>query len=77
MISLLSILVLLFLISLGVSARFRSLILRHPMRFAAAVFGAIVLMAFALVVGGYFSVDACLDGGGRWDKASEACQYQQ
>lgn len=77
MLLIVSSIVLLFLIALGVSQRFRSLVARHRLSFAVALLGLAGVIVFALLTNDYFSVDACLDSGGRWDKEQEVCQHEE
>jgi len=35
------------------------------------------VIVFAFIAGDYFSVDACLDGGGRWNKDREVCEHRE
>jgi len=70
-------LALLFLVALGVSRRFRTSVARHQLGVAVALLGVAGIIVLALVIGDYFSVDACLDDGGRWNKDREICEYQE
>lgn len=65
------------LIALGISQRFRSLVVQHRRLCIATLLGLIGVIVFAFVVVDYFSVDACLDSGGRWDKKREVCQHEE
>lgn len=70
-------LILLFLVALGLSQSFRKLVSRH--RFGMAVLftsvAGLVILAFVAI--DYLSVDACLDGGGRWDYERGVCQHEE
>ena len=70
-------LVLLFLVALVVSQRFRGLVARHLLGVAVALLGFAGVIVFTLVVTDFFSIDACLDSGGRWDKERRVCQHQE
>ncbi|MBK8164194.1 MAG: hypothetical protein IPK65_13975 [Gammaproteobacteria bacterium] len=70
-------LILLFLVALGVNQRFRELVARHRLGVAVVLLGLAGVIVFAFVATDYFSVDACLDSGGRWDNESEVCQHQE
>jgi hypothetical protein len=69
----------LFLVALGASQRFRGLIIRHRLSVVVmmVLFGMVGAIGFAFSMSDYFSVDACLDDGGRWNKESEICEYQE
>ncbi|MDT0498955.1 hypothetical protein RM530_16550 [Algiphilus sp. W345] len=70
-------LALLFLVALGVSQRFRASVARHRLGVAVVLFGTAGAIVFAFVASDYFSIDACLDDGGRWNKEREVCEYQE
>jgi hypothetical protein len=70
--------ILLFFIALGVSQRFRHLVIQHKLGLAVIACTLAGVTGLAWVVEfDYFPVDACLDSGGRWDKAREICLYEE
>ncbi|MGH8538577.1 MAG: hypothetical protein ACREXM_19570, partial [Gammaproteobacteria bacterium] len=55
----------------------RQSLVRHRLGFVAALLVAGGVIVFLLVATDYFSVDACLDSGGRWDKEQAVCQHEE
>lgn len=71
------ILILFFLIVSGFSQRFRGLVARHRLSVILVLLCGAGVFVFTLVVIDYFTVDTCLDSGGRWDKERGVCQQQE
>lgn len=70
-------LIALVLLLLGLSTRFRALVARRLTIFVVAMF---VIVGAALFFGfapDFFTIDMCLDRGGRWDKERKICQYAE
>lgn len=59
------------------SSRFRQFFIKHRLMAATAIAFVAVVVLFTPMATKYFSVDACLDSGGRWNKFENKCEYEK
>ena len=69
--------VVLVLILIVVSRRFKAFVICHRWGFAIALIILAGMIVVAFLITGYSSVDACLDSGGRWNKETSSCQHEE
>ncbi|RBP75696.1 hypothetical protein DET64_103298 [Marinobacter nauticus] len=59
------------------SAQFRRFFIKHRLVAATAIALLVVVALVSPMAAKYFSVDACLDSGGRWNEFENKCEYEK
>lgn len=68
---------LIILIVIALGRRSQGLAAKRRWLVLVAVLGLVMACITVLVATDFFSIDACLDKGGRWDAEIKACQYEE